>query len=189
MSHAAVLYVAIAIWSVPELIGGFLQRAEPGAARRDRGSYAVLRIAFTVGIAGAIIASRRVPAAAFVAYRGAIFWAGIALMLGGVAFRWYAIRVLGRYFTRDVATREGQRVVESGPYRWIRHPSYTGILMTAAGFGLALGNALALAIVLIGVLAGLLYRVAVEERALATDLGQPYRTYMLRTRRFIPFLW
>jgi protein-S-isoprenylcysteine O-methyltransferase Ste14 len=97
--------------------------------------------------------------------------------------------VLGRYFTRDVATREGQRVVESGPYRWIRHPSYTGILMTAAGFGLALGNALALAIVLIGVLAGLLYRVAVEERALATDLGQPYRTYMLRTRRFIPFLW
>lgn len=189
MSHAAVLYAAIAVWSIPELIGGFLQRAEPGATRRDGGSYMVLRIAFTVGIAGAIIAARHAPWAAFSAHRNAVFWTGVFLMLAGVAFRWYAIVVLGRYFTRDVATREGQRVVEKGPYRWIRHPSYTGTLATTAGFGLALGNALALAIVVITVLAGLMYRVAVEERALASDLGEPYRAYMLRTRRFLPFLW
>ena len=117
------------------------------------------------------------------------FWIGIALMLCGLAFRWYSIKVLGMFFTRDVATRPGQTVVETGPYRWIRHPSYSGALLMFLGTGLAMTNWASLLAVMLGVALGYGYRVRVEERALCADPGQPYRDYMQRTRRFIPHVW
>jgi protein-S-isoprenylcysteine O-methyltransferase Ste14 len=91
--------------------------------------------------------------------------------------------VLGRFFTRDVATQTGQTVVQDGPYRFIRHPAYSGTLLTLLGIGLTLGNWLALLVVLIS------YRVRVEEQALVDALGEPYRVYMRGARRFIPFVW
>ena len=69
-----------------------------------------------------------------------MFFLGIALMWAGIAFRYYAMRVLGRYFTFQVDVHSGQTVIEAGPYHYIRHPSYTGALITVLGLGLALGN-------------------------------------------------
>jgi protein-S-isoprenylcysteine O-methyltransferase Ste14 len=83
----------------------------------------------------------------------------------------------------------GQTVVQAGPYRFIRHPAYSGSLLTVLGLGLALGNWASLAAILAGALAGYTYRVSVEERALREALGQPYLDYMRRTRRFIPFIF
>lgn len=187
--HATILLVALAIWAVPEWIGSYFQRPERGAVRRDRGSHRFLIAAITIGIAGAFVAATRAPWAAITIHRDTVFWVGIASMLAGVAFRWYAIRSLGRYFTRDVATRPGQQVIESGPYRWIRHPSYSGALLTIVGLGLALTNWMALAVAISCGLIGYGYRVRIEERALCEDLGEPYCSYMHRTRRFIPFVW
>src|ERR1700736_5054708 len=79
-------------------------------------------------------------AAAIQRHRVVIFFIGIAFMWTGIAFRYYAMRVLGRYFTFDVATVAGQNVIEAGPYRYIRHPSYTGGIVTILGLGIALGN-------------------------------------------------
>ena len=92
------------------------------------------------------------------------------------------------YFV-DVATQAGQTVVQDGPYRFIRHPAYSGTLLALLGIGLTLGNWLALLVVLGGGVAGHLYRAHVEEQALVAALGEPYRAYMRRTRRFIPFVW
>jgi protein-S-isoprenylcysteine O-methyltransferase Ste14 len=108
-------------------------------------------------------------------------------MIVGMALRWYAIWVLGASFTCDVATRPGQEVVQSGPYRWMRHPSYTGSLMTVLGVLLCCDNLVSPAALAVAV-AGYAYRIRVEERALATDLGSAYRDYMKRTKRLIPFL-
>jgi protein-S-isoprenylcysteine O-methyltransferase Ste14 len=155
----------------------------------DRGSNIVLVASMIVGIFTAFVVAQLVPAAAINWQQALVFWIGIVLMLAGVAFRWYAIRILGRFFTRDVATRDDQHVVEDGPYRLIRHPSYTGTLLSVFGFGLATNNWLALLLVLAIVLFGLGYRVRVEEQALCEALGDAYRDYMRRTRRFIPYLW
>ena len=108
-------------------------------------------------------------------------------MAAGIAFRWYSILVLGKSFTVDVATRPEQRVVESGPYRLIRHPSYTGSLLTLLGVLLCCVNWLSLLAMAIGI-AGYAYRIRVEEAALAEGLGDEYRDYMRRTRRLIPFI-
>ncbi|MGH8160559.1 MAG: methyltransferase family protein, partial [Gammaproteobacteria bacterium] len=70
-----------------------------------------------------------------------------------------------------------------------RHPSYSGTLVTIVGFGLATTNWLSLLLVLACSLVGYSYRVHVEEQALCDALGEAYRDYMHRTRRFIPFVW
>jgi len=187
--YATVFFIVFLVWMLPEWIGTYLQRSEHGARRRDRGSHAV--IVFGLGIAGigAAWCVANVPAATMARAQPVVFWIGIAAVLGGVAFRWYAIRVLGRFFTRDVATRAGQTVVERGPYRLLRHPSYSGALLSIAGFGLTLTNWLALAVLIAGAFLAYTYRVHVEERALCDALGEPYRDYMKRTRRFIPYVW
>ena len=119
----------------------------------------------------------------------ALFALGIALIPLGVGLRWYSIRVLGRYFTRDVAVSADQRVVERGPYRYLRHPSYTGTFVTMLGVGLATGNWASLICLLACVFAGHYYRVRVEESALVHMLGQPYLEYMHRTKRFVPLVF
>ena len=110
--------------------------------------------------------------------------AGIVVFLLGAALRWWSILTLGRYFTMEVAVRSTQSVVQSGPYRVVRHPSYTAILIMLLGLGLALANWASLVILLAGGLIGLGYRVRVEERALVDALGQPYVDYMRHTQRF-----
>ena len=187
--HLAVFYMALLIWGIPEFIGTFLQRSEKGARRRDRGSYFVLTISLVVAMMAAFYSVNALPAATIGWQQPLLFWLGIALILAGVGFRWYGIRVLGRYFSRDVATREGQTVVDRGPYPLIRHPSYTGGLLSLLGVGLALTNWLSIVVLMAGALIGFNYRVHVEERALCEAIGEPYRDYMKRTWRFIPYLW
>ena len=110
-------------------------------------------------------------------------------MIGGVAFRWHAIRILGRFFSPVVTVQQEHRVVDRGPYRLIRHPSYSGTLLTMLGYGLALGDWASLVFLLACGLSMYGYRVSVEERALLENLGESYRTYMKRTKRFIPWVF
>lgn len=91
--------------------------------------------------------------------------------------------------TRSVAVQLGQQVVQRGAYRYIRHPAYSGTLLTMLGIGLAMTNWASLIAVMLGALVGHLYRVKVEEEVLSTGLGQPYVEYMRHTRRFIPFVF
>ena len=96
---------------------------------------------------------------------------------------------LGRFFRYTVVVDADHRVVEDGPYRRLRHPSYTGLLMAALGVGIALANWLAIAACLVPALIGFSLRLLHEERVLAAELGEPYRAYMRRTRRLIPGVW
>ncbi len=120
--------------------------------------------------------------------RTELFFLGIALMWAGMAFRYYAMRVLGSYFTFQVDVHSGQTVIEAGPYRYIRHPSYTGALITVLGLGLALGNWTSILGMLACVGVGYAYRIHVEEAALVGALGEPYTEYQRRTARLVPFV-
>ena len=120
-------------------------------------------------------------------------WAPLAVGLGvraaGVALRVWASVTLGRRFKFVVVIQDGLRVVASGPYRLLRHPSYTGALVGFLGVGIALDSWLSvLALVLIPLLA-IGVRIRVEEAELARALGEEYRAYARRTRRLVPGLW
>jgi protein-S-isoprenylcysteine O-methyltransferase Ste14 len=114
---------------------------------------------------------------------------GTAILLAGAAFRIWAILTLGRFFTVTVTIQPAHRLVEDGPYRRLRHPSYTGLVAALAGFGLALGNWLSLLALLGAPLVGILLRIRAEEAALSAALGDSYRAYSARTDRLIPGLW
>ena len=115
--------------------------------------------------------------------------AGLAVLAAGLAIRVWAIRTLGRFFIYTVRVGEDHSVVDTGPYRLVRHPSYTGLLMAALGVGIALGNWLSVAACLLPALTGFSIRLLHEERVLAEQLGEPYRAYMGRTHRLIPGVW
>jgi protein-S-isoprenylcysteine O-methyltransferase len=97
--------------------------------------------------------------------------------------------VLGKYFTFDGAIQGGQILIEAGPYRYIRHPSYSGALLSLLGCGLALGNWASLCAGLCCLGFGYAYRIPIEEAVLASTLGDVYKQYAKRTWRLVPFLF
>src|SRR6266705_4844126 len=176
------------VWIASELFGAALlpRLRRRGATRikRDRGSGAL--IIFTVFVS--IILALSLGYASVGPLPDWVFYPGIFLILLGVLVRQWAIAVLGRFFSLTVRVAEDHRVVVKGPYRLVRHPSYTGVLITFIGLALAVQSSGALLVLLavFGVSYG--YRMRVEERVLLSELGQDYAEYMKRTKRLIPFL-
>ena len=111
---------------------------------------------------------------------------GTLVVAGGTWFRVWAISVLGRYFTALVSVQEAQPVVDHGPYRFIRHPSYTGALVAAFGAAVVCQSLLGAVLTLGVMLPAYLYRIAREEAYLRARLGAPYGRYQARTRRLVP---
>jgi protein-S-isoprenylcysteine O-methyltransferase Ste14 len=189
---AGIFAAACLVWLLPEWLGWRRQMSRVSrkhASPADRSSMTILVVLQWIGLALNFILAGVWPAAAIAWHQAAIFVLGIILIPLGVGLRWYSIRMLGEYFTRDVAVSADQPVVERGPYRYLRHPSYTGTFVTMLGVGLATGNWVGLICLLASVFAGHYYRVNVEEQALMRTLGQPYVQYMQRTKRFIPLLF
>jgi protein-S-isoprenylcysteine O-methyltransferase Ste14 len=187
--YQIVFWAAYLLWMVPEFVGMFFQRSRASADSHDRGSFVLLLAALWVSVFFAFFFAFGARFAMIQWHPRAFFFLGVFLIVAGTIFRWYAIRVLGASFTRNIAVRADQEIVQTGPYRYIRHPAYTGTLVTVIGVGLALGNILSLLVVLVGWASGHLYRVSVEEKMLLAHFGRLYQEYMQRTRRFIPFLF
>ena len=188
-SYAPIFWGAFLLWMILELIASRTKRSGDRSHARDRGSYWLIVVLLFVGLTADFTLARRFPQASIAWRPTLVFFTGIGLMLAGVAFRWWAIAALGKSFTFDVAVLSGQKVVDSGPYRYIRHPSYTGALMTQLGIALALGNWAGLLALMVCMAIAYAYRISVEEQALAAALGEPYKQYMQRTYRLVPFLF
>jgi len=117
-----------------------------------------------------------------------VFVIGVALMILGSLLRRWCFRTLGQYFTGDVKARADQPVIRTGPYRFVRHPSYTAGIMMFTGIGLALGSWLSFLLITIASIATYWYRVTIEERALLGTIGEQYASFMKERKRFIPYI-
>lgn len=159
-----------------------------GGSRVDRGSIVAVIVGIAAGGLTAAWCAARVTSASLPA-NSALYGCSIALMWAGIALRQWAVWVLGRFFTVVVRVTPGQTVVDGGPYRWVRHPSYTGLLLALTGAGVAFGNWLSILALMILPALGLAIRIRVEERALLSALGEPYRSYAAHHPRLIPGIW
>ena len=188
VASVVAFWVVLYGWIGTELLLSSRRRRLPaGATDYDSGSKWWLIGSVWASVAIGMWVAFLIPGTAIRSGRIGWFVLGLVLMVAGMALRWYSIRVLGTSFTCEVSTRPGQEVIQAGPYRWIRHPSYSGGLITVLGVLLCCVNWLSFLALLV-VLAGYAHRIRIEERALARDLGPPYRDYMRRTKRLIPFL-
>jgi protein-S-isoprenylcysteine O-methyltransferase Ste14 len=163
-------------------------RGRGAAMRRDRGTRLIVALAVYLGIAAALTIAR-VPRLRLYANNWWTLGLGLAVVLVGALLRAWAIVSLGRYFRREVTIEPGQRIVRRGPYRVLRHPSYAGIFLILAGFGLAFGSWVSAAAALLIVSVGMLPRIRVEERALAQAFGADYTDYAKSTARVLPHVW
>ena len=159
-----------------------------GAVRQDRGTRVIVALALYLAIAAAL-AVAKVPRLRVDANSWWTLGLGLAIVFAGAALRDWAILSLGRYFRREVTIEPGQRIVRRGPYRSLRHPSYTGICLILAGFGLTFGSWVSAVVALLIVFVGLLPRIRVEEHALAEAFGSDYTTYATSTDRMLPHVW
>ena len=161
-------------------------RSKGGAKGADKGSLSLIWTIINISVVCAILAYLYLPAAQFGA---ALYWPGFVLFALGLALRWYSIAYLGRFFTVDVAVSHDHRVIDTGPYRFVRHPSYSGVLLAFLGLALCFGNLVSMVLLVIPPTAAFLHRIRIEEEALHSGLGEPYTRYMARTKRLIPFVY
>ncbi|MEP7072434.1 MAG: isoprenylcysteine carboxylmethyltransferase family protein [Verrucomicrobiota bacterium] len=180
------LEILSALLLASELTLALRKRAAP-ATGRDRWSlpllWTVIGLSISLGFelrAGA--PSGRVPMALL------FYFAGLAFFAIGLIIRWVAILHLGRFFTVDVAIAQDHRLITTGPYRYVRHLSYTDALLVFLGFSLCTLNFYAMAAILIPISGAFLWRIHVEETALRATFGNQYREYATRTGRLIPLL-
>jgi protein-S-isoprenylcysteine O-methyltransferase Ste14 len=182
-------YAVLGVFVVLEQRVRLKSRLNRRGVRQDRGSLLVVIAAVATGVGGGCVVAGLAPSVAILGPRQLIFGLGLALMCAGIALRQWAIVLLGQFFTVDVRVHAEQPVVERGPYRWLRHPAYAGVIVTFLGIGLALGNWAALALLAVVPTAGLVVRIRAEERALLDGLGEPYRRFTASRARLIPGIW
>ncbi len=118
-----------------------------------------------------------------------LFYPGEILFVLGYSFTGYSIRLLGRYYSTYVEVLSDHTVIESGPYRLIRHPNYLGQIAGAIGLGLALQSWVALLVLVTAAAGYFAYRIRNEEAFLVAEIGDSYANYMTRTKRLIPFVF
>jgi len=183
--YAWIFWIIFTLAYLPEfgLIGGTRPQAGESV---DRGSMLVIMIAAWLGypIAFSLGKSEHFH----LSHEKFWFFLGLGLLVLGSLLRHYCRRVLGRFFTGNVKVQRDQTIIQSGPYQMVRHPSYTGGMLMHVGCGFALVNWMAVLVLFITTAASYLYRVHVEETALMAGLGDEYREYMRRTKRFVPYV-
>ena len=169
--------VVFSAWCLCEIVNSFWSRKNSGAASQDKGSV------WIVTGAGFIVL---LVAFAYPGGLGSLQYAGLALAVAGIALREWAILVLGEHFTVRIQIREKARLVTDGPYRYIRHPAYTGSLMTYVGLPLAVGSVPGVVMGFVVCIAAYEYRILVEEKALQDAFGPEYSEYKKRTWKLFP---
>ena len=178
------LVVSAVVWLVMEMRESTNRR--PEATSSDGGSRRNIRIATIVGVVGAVVLARNVSSGRI---SPDLAWVGLVVFWCGLALRFWSFRALGRYFTFTVQTSADQPVITSGPYHYVRHPSYAAVLLMVMGAGLFLGSWWSFVWLTASVLCGLLFRIRVEERALLLELGDRYDGYAASHKRLVPFIW
>jgi protein-S-isoprenylcysteine O-methyltransferase Ste14 len=156
--------------------------------RQDQSTLGVLWLVIMASVVAGVCVARYWPAAAL-AHGRVVAFASVVLFVAGLVLRWWAIITLGRFFTVDVTIEKDHQLVERGPFRVVRHPSYTGVLLAFVGFALSLRNWAAFLVVILPIFAAFIHRMNVEERALSRALGSSYTDYMRRTKRLVPFVY
>jgi protein-S-isoprenylcysteine O-methyltransferase Ste14 len=186
---AEILFGATAVvWVVGERVLSFRDlRSGAWKSKQDSGSVIAVAAGIVVGFgAGLVLASRDA-----LSLPGPVVWLVVGLIIAwaGMLLRLWAVLTLGRFFTTTVVVRPGQTVVSSGPYGFVRHPAYLGLLVLLLGFGLTLGDLAAAVVMVVLPTMGLLWRIRVEEVALRAGLGDSYLEYCKGRARLIPGIW
>jgi protein-S-isoprenylcysteine O-methyltransferase len=164
------------------------KRSKSRAAGKDRSTLPLLWLVIGASIWAGFYLRASFPQGQL-PHRLIAYLIGLSLFVLGLIVRWVAIIHLGRFFTVNVAIAQDHQLITTGPYRYVRHPSYTGTLLIFLGFAFCMLNLFSLAAVFLPISAAFLWRMHVEEEALRGAFGERYLTYAASTARIVPWLF
>ena len=181
--------LAAIIFPVSELLLLATKRAKKGSAViKDKGSmklgWLLVVASILVAIWGTRIVFAHIPVS-LIPYN----ILSIVFLAIGFIVRWSAIITLGNMFTTNVAVQNNHQLVNRGLYKFIRHPSYLGLMLEFTGLGFYFGNWISLFALLVPLIMGMIVRIKLEENVLVEALGQSYIDYASETKRLIPGVW
>ncbi|GAA1275783.1 phosphatidylethanolamine N-methyltransferase family protein [Kitasatospora nipponensis] len=188
MSVGLLLDLSVLGWIAAEVVMQVRQYRMGG--RAEQTEWRSLGVVAAAAVAGQLLAVLAHPLFPWGGFGGrqAVLTAALLLLWLGVAVRLWAVHSPGRYFRGVVHVQSGHQVVRAGPYRHVRHPAYSGLLVAIVGLALGTGNLVALLLITLCTTLGLLYRIRVEERVLTQGLGAAYAQYATGRPRLIPGL-
>lgn len=186
---ADLFYVAYFVWLGLSFFieAALIGRDQRGTVRTrgDRGSTLVIYFTVVLSLVVAFVCN----AAGLGILPDGVFFVGIAMMFLGILLREWAVATLRGYFSYRVRVLQDHKVVDRGPYHLIRHPAYSGSIITIVGVGVALRSWVGALLLVLFSLVAYGYRIRIEEKAMVRDLGEDYTEYMSRTKRLIPYLF
>ena len=194
MSFSILWKVFYYAWLASEIYIAIATRTRRGKGNvRDRGTMLLLwAVIFSSIFCGIWISEAQGPNLAegpMIFGAPWIKFVSLPVLIFGLALRWTAVLSLGKSFSANVAIHSTQTVLKTGLYRWMRHPSYTGLLLCILAVGLHTRNWISLLVIFVPPAVALLYRIHVEEIALREHFGQEYIDYSRQTSRLIPGIY
>ena len=183
-----ILLVVSALWFFSEIALSRLALLTHAEMDRDRFSLRIIWLTIIISIFLGIYLSRvqlgRLPIPA-----NYLYMIGICCIVIGLMIRWIAILRLNKSFRVKVTVTEEQKLVTSGIYKFIRHPSYSGSLLSFLGFAMVFNNWITFIVIFLPILLAFLYRISVEERVLQEEFEQQYQEYCRKSKRLIPGIY
>jgi protein-S-isoprenylcysteine O-methyltransferase Ste14 len=172
-------------WLLSEImINIFTRTRKPVRGSYDKNTLGMIWVVIVLSITCGVLIASYFPE--FNIYR---YFAGLFLIVSGMIIRFIAIVSLKSMFTPNVTIQRDHVLKTNGIFKNVRHPSYTGSLLSFLGLGIALGNWISLLVIFVPVCAVFLYRINVEEQALVASFGQDYVNYQKVTKKLIPYIY
>jgi len=183
-----VFIIIWASWLVSEiLLARFLRAKSPKTKTWDKNSlnfmWITIGVSVSLGVVSMIFAPLPVSKSPLFAYLGLI------LILSGIVIRFFAIRTLAHFFTVNLAIHHDHQLIIKGLYKFIRHPSYAGSLLSFVGLGFSFNNWLSLIVIVLPILISFIYRINVEEKLLEKQFGPAYIQYKTSSKRLVPRIY
>lgn len=178
----------VAVFAVLAVVGVFAGGSLSPGEREDRGNRWIIWAVSVISLLDAFLPPWTDRFEFWTIDGDAVRWIGVVLCAVGGAVRLWPVFVLGNRFSGLVAIQPGHTLVTGGIYRFIRHPSYLGLLTMTLGWGLAFRSGVGVILAAL-YLPPLLARIRSEERLLQSQFGAEYDAYRARTSRLIPGVW
>ena len=189
--HLFYQYAITGLWLVWLVYWGVAAIGTKAIGRRESVASGVLHIG-PLAVGAALLASPHVAsewlAARFLARSVTWLWTGFVLVALGLGFAIAARAWLGGNWSGTVTLKQDHELITTGPYRWVRHPIYTGLLVALVGSAIALGEwrgPVGVALITVAFLS----KFAVEERFLTQQFGNDYRRFRAQVPALIPRPW
>jgi protein-S-isoprenylcysteine O-methyltransferase Ste14 len=184
----SIFTIVYSSWFLSEiLLHRYLRSKKTDKQNTDKGSLRIIWVLIVIANFSAVFVSiyHYLP----VSENQVIAYAGLALILLGMALRLIVVASLGKYFTVDVTIKQDHKLKKDGFYAYVRHPSYFASILSFIGFGISLNNWISLLIITVLIFTAFMIRIRIEEKALIDHFGSEYLDYRKKTKGLIPFIY